>query len=244
MVIKIHKDNPSYGAPKINGELKNIYIKMCNTSIRNIIKKFYYNNPPKSTGKWKKFIKSLGRSIFACDYKIVTDRDGNKIYVLFLMNIFTRKIVHYNLTYHPNKRWQERQLRELTDGSENINLITDNDGVYKGVDFEMLGINRIRIKPFCPKMNAHIERFIGSFKREALKYYIKDQLTFDKAGEIAKEYVHFYNNYRPHQGIGNVTLPKYEHGQPVLQEGFSVSKVKRKTFLGGAHSYYYLKNCA
>jgi transposase InsO family protein len=244
MFIKIHFANLSYGWAKIHGQLKNLNIKMCVTSVANIIKKYYKDNPPKSTGKWKQYLNAIIDSLFACDYKVIIDKHGNKIFVLFFMNIFNRKIVHYNITKSRTKNWQENQLRELTDGSSKKRLITDNDIVFNEVDFDMFNIKRIKIKPYCPKMNAFVERFIGSFNREALVYYHKDELTIKNIQKIVKDYVHFYNNYRNHQSIGNITIPQFENKDNIENADFNIHKVKRKTFLDCKHSYYYLKNCA
>ena len=131
-----------------------------------------------------------------CDYKVVNDKYGNKIFILFFINIFSRKIVRFNLTTNPTKQWQENQLRQLNDGTKKLHLITDNDIVFNHVNFDMFDINRIRTKPYTPKMNAHIERYIGSFKREALNYYHNSEYTKKSLYNIAKEYVYFYNNYQ------------------------------------------------
>jgi hypothetical protein len=63
-------------------------------------------------------------------------------------------------------------------------------------------------------MNAFIKILIGSFKREVLNYFIifnESQLRY-----IVKEYVTYYNNFKPHQGIGNVPKPEYENNYKTI----------------------------
>ena len=49
---------------------------------------------------------------------------------------------------------------------------------------------------------------------------------------------------RPHQGIGNITIPDYISDKKMSNINFNINKIKRKTFLNGRHSYYYLSKCA
>ena len=101
-------------------------------------------------------------------------------------------------------------------------------------------------------MNAFIERFIGSFNREALVFYDKSTLTLDKVHKITKDYVNYYNNHRPHQGIGNITIPQYKkvlQGQHFTYKTNNHFKheitnpfenLQKKQFLDGYINHYYL----
>ena len=70
-------------------------------------------------------------------------------------------------------------------------------------------------------MNAVIERFIGSFNREALNNFVI--FTEDQLRNITSEYVYYYNNYRPHQGIGNITISDYKNNNVKELKLFSKS---------------------
>jgi Integrase core domain len=88
-------------------------------------------------------------------------------------------------------------------------LFRDNDILFREVDFQEFGINDKRITKRSPEKNAVIERFIGSLTREALNHF-KDRLDIDTAYELTKSYVRYHNNHRPHQGLGNITIPEYK----------------------------------
>ena len=110
-------------------------------------------------------------------------------------------------------------------------LIHDNSGELKWLDYESVGIKGIATVPYSPNMNAYAERFIGSIRREILNYFIV--FTRKQLHQLIKEYVYYYNNLRPHQGIGN-TIP---NGSPPQSKG----KIVSKPVLFGLYQHYYRK---
>jgi transposase InsO family protein len=180
------------------------------------------------------------------DFKVVTTLFGKTYYLLFFIAHHSRKIIHYNITDHPTKEWIEHQLRNFTfnfDFDKKIYLIRDNDQLYKHVDFQKFNIEDVPISRRAPDMNAIMERFIGSFKREALNFFViinRKQLEY-----IAKNYIYFYNNYRPHQGLGNVTIPEYLNvNEHKIYSKKPKGKIMKQEFLNGVLNHYYYKQTA
>ena len=80
-------------------------------------------------------------------------------------------------------------------------------------------------------MNAHAERFVLSVKAECLNHFIvigEEHLRY-----LIQEYLEFYNQSRPHQGIGNVPIAEPEEERPVEGE------VKCRQRLGDLLKDYY-----
>ncbi|RLC84040.1 MAG: hypothetical protein DRI37_09530 [Chloroflexi bacterium] len=73
---------------------------------------------------------------------------------------------------------------------------------------ESVGITGVAITPYSPNLNAHAERFVRSAKRECFDHVIV--FNYIQLKNIMKEYVRYYNNLRPHQGIGNIVPLKPE----------------------------------
>ena len=204
------KNNHLWGARRISAELVKLDIHISKSSVANILVK--HGLDPTDYGlTWKKFLSSHINSIIACDFKTVTSYFGKRLYVFFFISHQTREILHFSVTDSPNHRWMNQQLRNLRielDHDDKLYLIRDNDILYQHIDFKRFDLEDIPISIQSPDMNAVMERFIGSFKREALDHFlifIRHQLE-----NITKEYVHYYNHYRPHQGIGNITIPHYK----------------------------------
>jgi putative transposase len=84
-------------------------------------------------------------------------------------------------------------------------------------------------------MNAVAERFVQSVCVEALDHFV----VFGEKHlrHICTEYVAFYNQFRPHQGVGNEPLgglPPSDH----LSEAISVAEVQCQERLGGLLKHY------
>lgn len=123
--------------------------------------------------------------------------------MFFIIEIGSRRIVHYNVTYNPTDQWVSQQLREATPFDESPRfLIRDNDTKF-GQQFEMIAketsIEVLRTPIHAPKANAYCERFIGSFRRECLNHIIA--LNDRQLQRVTREYVNYFNAARPHQGI-------------------------------------------
>ena len=95
-------------------------------------------------------------------------------------------------------------------------LIRDRDGKYSS-DFDRCFTNQgIKVKPVgprAPNLNAFIERWIPSLKHEELNHFVVFSLEhFD---HIVGEFVTYYHECRPHQGIGNRLISADEEDQPL-----------------------------
>ena len=143
-------------------------------------------------------------------------------------------------------KWIEQQLKNFVYTFDNpVYLIRDNDMLFSHIDFEQFDIKDVPISFHAPNMNAIVERFIGSFKREALDNFII--VGENQFRNIVKEYVDFYNKFRPHQGLGNVPIPDYESGNYADQSTFHSSpkgKIGKKEFLSGILNHYYYETAA
>jgi transposase InsO family protein len=239
------KENINWGCRRISDELAKLNIIVSKSKVAEILIK--HGLDPTDYGlTWSKFLKSHIESVFAMDFKVVTTLFGKTYYLLFFISHFSRKIIHYNITDYPTKKWIELQLRNFSfnfDFDKKIYLIRDNDQLYKYIDFQQFNIEDVPISRQAPDMNAIMERFIGSFKREALNFFViinRKQLEY-----IAKTYVYFYNYFRPHQGIGNVTIPEYLNIKELkIYSKYPKGKIMKQEFLNGILNHYYYKHTA
>jgi putative transposase len=123
--------------------------------------------------------------------------------VFFIIELGSRRVVHFGVTRHPTDAWVAQQLREATPyGQAPRFLIRDNDRKFSSDFTSLARTSRIEIlrTPYrTPRANAICERFLGSVRRECL-----DHLLIVSDGQlyrVLKEYVAFFNGARPHQGI-------------------------------------------
>lgn len=152
---------------------------------------------------WNTFLKNHAPEIWACDFLLVIDLFFRTIYVFFIIELRSRRVVHFGVTRHSTDACVAHQLREATPSKRAPRfLIRDTDRKY-GSAFEQVvkstGIEVVRTPYRAPRANAVCERFLGSVRRECLNHMLI--LSEGKLYRVLKEYVVFLNKARPHQGI-------------------------------------------
>ena len=152
------------------------------------------------------------------------------------MELKTRRIVHTGVTKYPTDAWTAQQLRQATPWGQGPKyLIRDRDSKY-ATHFSAVaagsGIKELRTRYRVPQANGICERFIGSLRRECL-----DQTPIYEGKHlerVVKEYTAYFNQGRPHQGIGQCIPDQYELPKSKSTSGCITSKA----ILGGLHHSY------
>jgi transposase InsO family protein len=132
------------------------------------------------------------------------------------------------------QEWTAQQLRNATmDGETPKILLRDRDDKY-GPSFdrvaEGVGTRVIETAVRAPNMNAVAERFVGSARREMLDHVIV--LDDQHLGRLVRQYQEYFNEARPHQGIGQ-RIPGKQVEAVDLKKPIVVKPV-----LGGLHHDY------
>ena len=115
-------------------------------------------------------------------------------------------------------------------------LIRDNDGKF-GPWFARVAdtsaIEVLRTPYQAPRANAICERFLRSVRQECLDYLLI--LNEKQLHRVLNAYVHYFNQARPHQGIGQ-QIPEPHMGpfSPDHESG----KIISFSVLGGLHHDY------
>ncbi len=119
------------------------------------------------------------------------------------------------------------------DGDAPKVLLRDRDDKF-GPSFDRVAkgarIRVIKTAVRAPNMNAFAERFVGSARRELLDHVIV--LDDQHLGRLVRQYQDYFNEARPHQGIGQ-RIP----GKPV-QAADLKKPIVVKPVLGGLHHDY------
>ena len=112
-----------------------------------------------------------------------------------------------------------------------MGLIRDNDRKF-GEHFANVAaeIEVLRTPVRAPRANAYCERFIGSLRRECLDHMLI--LGEKQLRRIVKEYVTYFNNDRPHQGL-HQRIPSAQAPSPAGE-----GEIVARPVLGGLHHAY------
>jgi hypothetical protein len=121
------KENLSWGAERIRGQLLKLEIKVSKRTIQ----KYMPKARRRSGQTWATFLNNHAADIWACDFTVVHDLLFRALYIFVIIELETRRIVHVAVTRSPTDAWVAQQLREATPWAEGPKfLIRDRDNKY------------------------------------------------------------------------------------------------------------------
>jgi transposase InsO family protein len=225
LVLRIARENRWMGYGKIAGEMRKLgYCRFGRTSVKRILTQHGLTPERRhSFGLgWLQFFAHYGQFIWASDFATVTTATLQTDYLIFFLEIGTRRIIHWNVSTSPDEAWVAQQFRNLSVLSDDLpkHLIHARDSKYtRHADslLEDVGTEVIRLPVRSPNLNAHAERWIRSLRQECLDRVII--LNEAHLLWVLREYVRYYNERRPHQSLGHLppeALSEYPgHGDVV-----------------------------
>lgn len=238
LIKEMAVDNQRWGAKRIRGELLKLGIRVNKGTVRRYMWQARRQLPPRYDGQnWATFLANHASEIWACDFVQTYDLFFRTIFLFFIIEHGSRRVVHAGVTRNPTDEWVAQQVRNATPFGEGPRfLICDNDDKF-GPRFEQAvkgaGIELIHTPPYAPKANAICERFMGSVRRECLDHILI--LSEKHVGRVIREYGVFFNRARPHQGIGQqIPIPPCDDGLPE----YARRKVISVSVLNGLHHDY------
>ena len=245
LVLRIARENASWGYLRIAGELRELGIAVSATSVRNILVGAGVPPAPRRDSQsWRSFLRAHGESILACDYFTVDTVWLRRLHVLVFLSIGSRRIEYFACTSRPNTAWTLQQARnllmELDDRDRRVRfLIHDRDAKFPPAFDALLASEKIKIirTPVrAPNANAHMERWVGSVRRECLDRLLivgRRQLE-----HVLRVYVRHYNRHRPHRAL-DLTPPDSSTRSPARAASKPQDlQVSRRDLLGGLiHEY-------
>ena len=193
------RENATWGAECIRGELSKIGVEVSKSSVQKYMAGVRKHRASKQT--WATFLRNHASEIWACDFLQTYDLLFRTVFVFVILELGSRRMVHFGVTRNPTDEWTAQQLREATPFGEGPGfLIRDNDKKY-GTSFERAasGIEVLKTPYRAPKANAVCERFLGSLRRECLDHFVI--LNERHVHRLVKEHRAYFNHARPHQGI-------------------------------------------
>jgi putative transposase len=198
------------------------------------------------------FVKNHAQGIVACDFLVAVTVRFQVLFVFLVMEVGSRRILHYNVTPHPTADWTLQQFREAIPSDHAYQfLIHDRDSIFsRGLDAELkgsFGLKVLRTPVRAPKANAYCERLVGTVRRECLDFMIP--LNERHLRMILRSWVAHYNKGRPHSSLGP-GIPAKSSDNPLTRPKTCRHRLSRdcqirvEDILGGLHHEYWLEQSA
>jgi len=182
-------------------------------------------------------------TLVACDFftkPVYTFKGRFDAYVLVFIHLESRRVFMSPATFNPNEAWVIQQARNATMWLEDLgiqasHLIRDRDTKFSlrfDEFWKLSGTKIVKTPPRTPQANGYAKSCIGTIKKQCLNHFICFNL--DHLDHINHEWLAYYHNERPHQGV--------DIGNKILCPDFTPTdkgEIKRGERLGGIISWYY-----
>ena len=179
LVVRMAKENPTWGYTRIQGALKNVGHRVGRSTIRRILKAAGLPPVPQRPTSWQTFLKAHWGAIAGADFfttEVWTWRGLVTYYTVFVIDLASRRVQILGSTPHPEALFMQQIVRTLTmaeDGAMRVPhvLICDRDRKWSRAVRRRLrdaGIRVVLTPERAPNANAYAERFVRSIKEECL----------------------------------------------------------------------------
>src|SRR5262245_21003387 len=215
LIVRMAEENHDWGYDRIAGALANLGYKVCDQTIGNVLQR--HGLPPaperKRTTTWPAFIRTHLALLAGTDFftaEVLTLRGLVTYYVLFFINLESRRVAIAGITVHPDEAWMKQMARNVTmEGCGILRdcryLLHDRDTKYTQSFRAIIASGQVEplaLPARCPNLNAFAD--VRSVKEEWLcKVILLGECSLRRA---LNEYVEHYRAERNHQGKGNVLL--------------------------------------
>ena len=192
---------------------------------------------------WREFLRTHRRSVLAVDFFTVETIWLQRLYVLFFIELNSRRVHVAGCTPTPSAGWVTQQARQLTwrltDHPEPFrHLIRDRDQKFTdSFDevFRSAGCKIIRTPFRTPQANGVAERFVRTVRSECLDWLLI--LNQQHLEHVLAVFAAHYDGHRPHRAL-DLKPPHPTHSSSVPAAQTGEIRVERRDRLGGVlHEY-------
>ncbi|MFI9558254.1 integrase core domain-containing protein [Nonomuraea endophytica] len=245
LVLRLVRENPSWGYRRVHGELAMLGVTVAPSTVWEILKQEGIDpSPERASVTWADFLRSQADALLACDFIETVTLTGQRQYILAVIEHASRRIHVLGTTAHPTAAWVGQAFRNLVMDLQDMGcrarfLIRDRDGKFPALMDEILadaGIRTVLTGIRIPRMNAVMERWVQSCRRELLdRCLVWNERQLRHA---LREYERFYNRHRAHQALDQAA-PLRAVPVPITDPTrIAELNIRRRDRLGGVlHEY-------
>jgi putative transposase len=242
VIYRLARENPWWGYRRVHGEVLGLGYQLSEATVRRILRARGSGPAPREVDtSWRTFLRTQAGMLMACDFFHLDTIFLRRPYVLFMIEVRTRRMHILGMTAHPTRQRVTQAARTLAmDLGDRMSsfgfLIRDRDTTFTiSVDtvFRSENITIITTPPRTPRANCDAERFVRTVRTECTnRILISNE---HHATRILSNYARHDNSHRPHQALDQRT-PNNEHRPTALPlDGL----IQRHRILGGVINEYH-----
>ena len=229
--MQLARENPRWGYQRIVGELKGLGVAVSATTVKKVLREDGLGPSGRRPGpSWREFLRAQASSVMAVDFFSVDTIWLRRLYVLFFIDLATRRVHLAGCTAHPDGEWVTQQARQvawtLTESAKPVRfLIRDHDSKFtSGFDavFQTQGTRILRTPIQVPEANGIAERFVRTVRSECLDCYCTST-------SARRERIGVCAPYIPHRTSGGST----GDGPPIVRLGAVARSTERRSARAG-----------
>jgi putative transposase len=235
LVVRFARENPRWGYPRIAGELLKLGTRVSPSTVRRLLLAAGLTPAPRRSGpSWRDFLRQQAASMLACDFFTVETISLRRFYVLFFIELESRRVHLAGCTTNPTGGWVTQQARNLsyTGLLERMRfLIHDRDSKFSAAFDEVFRSEAIEVihTPIRERMPMPSASSAPSAP-ECLDWLLI--LGRRHLERVLRLYTTHYNGERPHRGLA-LLAPEPATAATTGHE------IKRRDRLGGLiHEYH------
>jgi transposase InsO family protein len=244
VIVRLARENPAWGYGKLQGEILKVGHRASQATIKRVLRR--HGVPPapqrRRAPTWRAFVARHRDQLLACDFFTVDTLFLQRLYVLFFIELGSRRLHLAGCTATPGAAWVTQQARQLSwrlqgrDGQPLRFLIRDRDGKFPAsfdTIFASEGLTVVRTPPWTPNANAVVERVVRSIRTECLDHLLIVNEAHLRS--VLTHYAAYYNHRRPHQGRAQAPpMPL----AAVPARPADPAQIRRRPILGGLINDY------
>ena len=199
LIQRMSSANPLWGAPRVEAELRMLGIEVARTTVA----KYMVRHCRSPSPSWRSLLQDHLDELIAVDFFTVPTVRNRVLYVILVLLLKRRRILHFNVTANPTAAWTAQQIVEAFAWEAPPRFLQRDRNKIYGEAFRArvrgLGLEEILTAPRSPWQNGYVERVIGTIRRECLDHVLV--LSDRHPRRVISRYLDYYHCWRPHSGL-------------------------------------------